>query len=122
MKIIGNTLETIHTFRHSYVSERMVIDPFLSAKSALAASQNAKLQLLYLDVNDTFYLVENTTAIAHYLQYDEAAVLIREWSPADFIAQMRSYDRPGFDNYFQLLVQNTAEAVSEQDAHNVTKA
>lgn len=122
MKIIGNTLETIHNFRHNYVSERTTIDPFLPAKAALSAGQNVKLQLLYLDVNNTFYLVENTAAIAHHLQYEEAAVVVREWAPADLLAEKRSYNQPGFDNYFQLLVQNTAEAISEQDTYHAIKA
>jgi len=58
MKIIGNTLETIHKFRHENVSQRFVSDPFLAAKAALGANRNIKLQLLYLDTNETFYLVE----------------------------------------------------------------
>ncbi|MBC6498477.1 hypothetical protein H7R52_06580 [Weissella confusa] len=48
MKIIGNTLETIHKFRHENVSQRFVSDPFLAANAALGANRNIKLQLLYL--------------------------------------------------------------------------
>ena len=114
MKIIGKTLERIHKFRHENVSQRLVSDPFLATKAALGANRNIKLQLLYLDTNDTFYLVENTSSIARSLQYNDGAVIVSEWSTVDFIALMQSYDKPGFDNYFQLLVNNTAAARDAQ--------
>jgi hypothetical protein len=120
MKIIGNTLETIHNFRHKYVPERVLDDPFLAARATLAVRDNVTLQLMYLDTNDTFYLVESTTAMAHNLQYNDGAIVVRQWSVSDFVAQKRAYGQPGFDNYFQLLVNNTAEAISEQQEH-VTK-
>ena len=63
MKIIGNTLETIHKFRHGHVSKRWLDDPFLTSTVALGANRNIKLQLLYLDTNDTFYLVESTSSM-----------------------------------------------------------
>jgi hypothetical protein len=118
MKIIGNTLETIHNFRHKYVPERVLDDPFLAARATLAVRDNVTLQLLYLDTNNTFYLAESTTSMAHGLQYNEGAVVVREWTPADFVAQKRSYGQPGFDNYFQLLVNNTAEAILEQQENS----
>lgn len=65
MKIIGNTLETIHKFRHSHVSKHWLNDPFLTSTASLGDNRNIKLQLLYLDINDTFYLVESTSAISH---------------------------------------------------------
>jgi len=114
MKIIGNTLETIHKFRHDNVSQRLVSDPFLATKAALGANRNIKLQLLYLDTNDTYYLVENTSAMSRALQYNDGAIIISEWTTVDFIALMQSYDKPGFDNYFQLLVNNTVLARSAQ--------
>lgn len=115
MKIIGNTLETIHKFRHENVSQRFVSDPFLAANAALGANRNIKLQLLYLDTNETFYLVENTSSIARSLQYNDGAIVVSEWSTVDFIALMQIYDKPGFDNYFQLLVNNTAQAHEVQE-------
>ena len=115
MKIIGNTLETIHKFRHENVSQRFVSDPFLAANAALGANRNIKLQLVYLDTNETFYLVENTSSIARSLQYNDGAIVVSEWSTVDFIALMQSYDKPGFDNYFQLLVNNTAQAHEVQE-------
>ena len=41
-------------------------------------------------------------------------MIVSEWSTVDFIALMQSYDKPGFDNYFQLLVNNTAAARDAQ--------
>lgn len=112
MKIIGNTLETIHKFRHGHVSQHWLNDPFLTSTTSLGANRNIKLQLLYLDINDTFYLVESTSAMSHSLQYQDGAIIISDWSPADFAGLLRSYNKPGFDNYFQLIVTNTALAYS----------
>jgi len=121
MKIIGNTLETIHKFRHGHVSKRWLDDPFLTSTVALGANRNIKLQLLYLDTNDTFYLVESTSSIAHSLQYQDGAISVSEWSPADFAGLLRSYNQPGFDNYFQLIVTNTAMANSGSKQEDFVK-
>ncbi|MCM0583311.1 hypothetical protein H9L19_01845 [Weissella diestrammenae] len=111
MKIIGNQLETIHRFRHDNVSDRVINDSILGSLAGLTTVNNIhRLQLLYLDTNDTFYLVENTSSMAHALTYNDGAIVIHEWSPADIVALMKSYDAHGFDNYFQILVHNTAES------------
>jgi len=111
MKIIGNQLETIHKFRHENVSDRAVNDSFLSPLASLTTVNNIhRLQLLYLDTNDTFYLVENTTSMAHSLMYKDGAIVVHEWSPADLVALIKSYAAKGFDNYFQILINNTAES------------
>lgn len=120
MKIVGNTLETLHNFRHKHIASRILEDPFLATKVALALRPNVKLQLLYLDVNETFYLVESTTSMAHSLIYNDGAIVVHEWSPIDVVALKQSYDKPGFDNYFQMLINNTAQAIVDQQ--NVQKA
>lgn len=111
MKIIGNNLETIHKFRHENISERFLQDPMLSVMAGLTTANNPhRLVLLYLDSNKTFYLVDNTSSLAHALTYSDGAIAVREWSPADLMALIRGYPGGGFDNYFQILVNNTAEA------------
>ncbi|MDR3190228.1 MAG: hypothetical protein LBT80_03360 [Lactobacillaceae bacterium] len=111
MKIIGNNLETIHKFRHENISERLMNDPLLASVVGLTTANNPhRLQLLFLDTNETFYLVDNTSSMAHSLIYQDGAIVVREWSPADIMALLRSFEGHGFDNYFQILIINTAEA------------
>ncbi len=102
MKLLGNTLEKIHKFRHDHLpSHRLPVrtnHPY------------ARLSLLYLDTNDTYYLVDNASAIFHSLHYNDGAIVVSEWIAAELAGLKKSYAQPGFDNYFQMLVQNTAEA------------
>ncbi|MBX4173391.1 hypothetical protein [Weissella viridescens] len=112
MKVIGNTLENIHKFRHENIRDKR--SGILPTKSSLVKNPYAQLSLLYLDTNDTYYLVDASSAIAHSLQYNDGAIVISAWHATDIIGLKQSYNQPGFDNYFQMLVQNTAEAYAAE--------
>lgn len=112
MKIIGNTLENIHKFRHENIRDKR--SGILPTKTALVNNPYAKLSLLYLDTNKTYYLADASSAIAHALRYSDGAIEITSWSATDLIGLKNSYAQPGFDNYFQMLVQNTAIAYATE--------
>ncbi|KRN45813.1 hypothetical protein IV50_GL001400 [Weissella viridescens] len=48
------------------------------------------------------------------MQYNDGAIVISAWHATDIIGLKQSYNQPGFDNYFQMLVQNTAEAYAAE--------
>ncbi|MBM7617991.1 hypothetical protein JOC36_001585 [Weissella uvarum] len=112
MKIIGNTLENIHKFRHENIRDKR--SGLLPTKKALVKNPYARLSLLYLDTNDTYYLVDASSAIANSLRYQDGAVEISAWTATDIVGLKQSYAQSGFDNYFQMLVQNTAEAYDNE--------